>query len=68
MAFPTYLELKEDVASSGAVSFWLKKALKEADTRDCVDALYDAKTLVFILQQKVTEATGASIYRLNAKN
>lgn len=35
-------------------SYWLKNALKTSLSRDCVDALHDAQTLVMILRARVS--------------
>lgn len=51
----SYHELLEEAYADPCVSYALKDALRAADKRDSVDALYDAKTLVFVLQQRVNE-------------
>jgi len=55
MPMPSYQELKEEVYNSPGCSYALKDALKAADKRDIVDAVSDAKTLLFILTTKMRE-------------
>lgn len=51
----TYNQLMEEVVANPVSSHWLRNALKAASTRDAVDALYDCKTLLFILKTRLNE-------------
>jgi hypothetical protein len=39
-----------DFMNNPTVSYWLKKATEDNLNRDCIDALRDAKDLVYILE------------------
>jgi hypothetical protein len=48
-----YEQAKERLLNSFTTHFYLKDAIKAFDKKDCVDALYNAKALVKLLELKV---------------
>ena len=48
----------EQILNDPACSFWLKEALGKSLTRDPVDALNDAETLVAVLQGRLNALLG----------
>jgi hypothetical protein len=49
----------EQIVADPAASYWLKDALKQAVTRDPLDALHDAITLTTILRRNVDALNAA---------
>jgi hypothetical protein len=47
------MTLKEKVLRSPCTHTWLKEAVRALDDHDCVDMLYDAKTLVLVAEECV---------------
>lgn len=48
----------EQILNDPACSFWLKEALEKSLSRDPVDALNDAETLVAVLQGRLIALLG----------
>jgi hypothetical protein len=48
----------ETVIAAPETSYWLKRALTEAQRRDCVDALRDAELLASLLRERFEATTG----------
>jgi len=53
-----YQDKMNDALASPAASHWLKNALRALDSRDPIDALNDAETLVSILETQLNELLG----------
>lgn len=48
-------QLAREIEESRSASFWLKKAISAAHTRDVVDALNDAETLLTYCKLRAVE-------------
>ena len=57
----TAQQLFRQIRESSSESFWLKTAVLAADDRDCLDALYDAETLLEFCRLRASEVTGQAI-------
>jgi hypothetical protein len=47
------LKSDADLLASPCVSFWLKDRIREIDSRDIVDILYDTRTLLACIERRL---------------
>ena len=53
---PNSLRFANQIECNFSASFWLKKGIRAAEARDCLDALHDAEELLAFCKMRAFEA------------